>query len=560
MNWRCWFSAGLDRPFSRPRFGPFTPIGTEAVTSIVGRADLLAAMAVLGGLLLYAWSATHPSRGYVTAVALFGIATLGVFAKENAAVLLGLMLLWDLAFGDGLATVRSRWPNYAAVTAALAVLALVRYVVLGGLPMAQRVYVDNPMWGADFWTARFTAVKVIGLDLSLLLWPAGLSCDRSYSQIPLSGTGDVWAWLSLLIVLAMVAAALFRYRQDRLTFWLAGFFGIALLPTANLLVPIGAVMAERFLYLPSVAFAMAAVALFYRLKDSRHTVAVLSVLLVACAGRTLARNPAWNSDLTLASSDLQTAPRSFRLHDMLAKALFEEDPARNIDRAIAEEEKSWEILEPLPPARSNEFPPTFLGIYYGVKASLAGPEQGRAWYLKSAAVLERARTISQALEKAYDGDQRAHGKPVTARSGFQQLYFNLANAYLNLGRFAEALEALRYGRGLDPRALESYDGMKIAYASMGHPEQAALALLEKAQIEGPQPATLAEIRDAYQKFPDGGCAVIQQDAGLQLNTECPRIKSDLCLAWSDLEQAYQEARQPGAAAELRNLRVRSGCR
>jgi protein O-mannosyl-transferase len=29
------------------------PIGTEAVTSIVGRADLLAAMSVLGGLLLY---------------------------------------------------------------------------------------------------------------------------------------------------------------------------------------------------------------------------------------------------------------------------------------------------------------------------------------------------------------------------------------------------------------------------------------------------------------------------------------------------------------------------
>ena len=63
-----------------------------------------------------------------------------------------------------------------------------------------------------------------------------------------------------------------------------------------------------------------------------------------------------------ASSDSPTSPRSFRLHDMLAKSLFEKDARGNIDRIIAEQEASWKILQPPPLVRSaTSFPLTFLG-------------------------------------------------------------------------------------------------------------------------------------------------------------------------------------------------------
>ena len=530
------------------------PICTESVAGIVGRADLLAAMAVLGGLLLYA----KRQGGWVT-VCLFAISTAGVFAKENAAVLLGLMLLWDLSFANGKPRLLARWPAYAAVAASLVVLAWARHAVLGSLPVPQPVYVDNPILGADFFTARLTAIKVIGLDLWLLLFPLGLSSDRSYNQVRLSAWSDPWAWVAMLVVVAILALAFARYRRDRLAFWLAGFFAIALLPTANLLFPIGALMAERFLYLPSVAFAIALVALLSRLKGGRHTVTVVTVLAVLYAGRTFARNFAWDSDLTLATADVQTTPESFRLHDMLAKALFEQDARRNIDRSIQEEEKSWAILAPLPPARSSEFPPTFLGVYYAAKADL-DPANSRAWYAKSLAVLEKAREISQAAAKAYDDLQRARGAPPTERSGFQQLYFNLANACLNLGRYQEAIDALRYGRGLNPAALEAFDGMEVAYAAAGNLRMAAVSLVEKAQVDGFQPATLGAIREAYRKIPDGSCAFVQQGTAWQLNLNCPVVKSDLCLAWSDLAQAYADARQPAQSRALRDAAVsRYGC-
>ena len=176
----------------------------------MGRADLLAAMSVLGGLLLYRRAlAFEGRRRTAAALALFAIATAGVFAKENAAVLLGLMLLWDIAFDRaGLRRdFRRRSPLYGAVAASLVLLVLARHLVLGALPVAQPVYVDNMIRAAGFWTARFTALKTIGLDLWLLVWPLRLSSDRSFDQIPLAGAADLTAWLAFLAIVAILAVA-----------------------------------------------------------------------------------------------------------------------------------------------------------------------------------------------------------------------------------------------------------------------------------------------------------------------------------------------------------------
>jgi hypothetical protein len=71
---------------------------------------------------------------------------------------------------------------------------------------------------------------------------------------------------------------------------------------------------------------------------------------------------------------------------------------------------------------------------------------------------------------------------------------------------------------------------------------------------------VAAIREVYRKIPDGACAFAQQGTAWQLNMSCPVVKSDLCLAWSDLAQAYTEARQPAQSQALRDAAVsRYGC-
>ena len=519
------------------------PIGVEAVTNIAGRADLLAAMCVLGGLLLYARLDELAGWRVRAAVAgLFAVATAGVFSKENAVVLIGLMALWDLCRAAPPHLPRGRRAAaYAAVAGSLGLLWTVRAAVLGALPSMQAVYVDNPLRGAGFLVARWTAIKVIVMDLGLLVWPAGLSCDRSYNQIALAGVRDPLAWIALAIVGAVLAAAIARRRTDRLAFFAGGFFAIAVLPVSNLIVPIGSIMAERFLYLPSVAFAVAVVVLVQRAAPRKTATVLLAVAIVLCASRTFARNFAWRDNLALASADVRTAPGSFKLHEMLAKSLYDEDPRANLDRAIAEEERAWAILQPLPPRLSTELTPSYLGVYYREKGdAMGGPRtpEGRAWYEKSVAVLLRGREISRAAEATFDEAQRDAGKPLSARGASPDSYLNLAAALLGLGRFPEALEAARYALGLDPRRGEAAEGMALAWMGMGRPREAAVALVERGLIEGFGPAAAGPLAEVYGKVPEGECAV----RGGQLNWQCPAVAADLCRASADLEAAQREAR------------------
>jgi tetratricopeptide (TPR) repeat protein len=421
--------------------------------------------------------------------------------------------------------------------------------VLGALPPAEPPYVDNPLFRASFWTARWTAIKVVGLDLWLLFFPVVLSSDRS--QVLPAAWSDPWVWLSLAAIVAILAAAFARYRQDPLIFWAAGFFAIALLPTSNLVILIGTAMAERFLYLPSIAFAVVVTALLYRLKNEPYAKVALVALLALYAVRTFARNPAWNDNTSLALADIPNSPRSFRLHDMLAKELYDRDTRANIDRAIQEEEIAWNLLEPLPPRESTSFAPTMLGVYYAAKADLVSAPDQKAWYQKSLAILLRAREISRAIEKDYDDVQRARGGPLLSRAANQELYLTLGNAYMHLDDYPDAVEALRYGKGIAPRTLEFYDGLVLAYSTMGDFPKAVVTMEEKALVDNFQPATMSAIRDLYQKTPEGQCAFVERAAGWEFNLAgCPRVKGDVCAAFADLAQAYRDSRAPESAEQV----------
>jgi tetratricopeptide (TPR) repeat protein len=533
------------------------PIHTECVTNVAGRADLLAAMAVLAGLLLYtrmnAWTG---GRRWLAAAGLFAIATLGEFSKENAAVLVGVLLLWDLSFGIGQwrEGLWRRIPAFSAATAALLLLWWMRLRIFSPLPWPESPYVANPLMGAGFWTARLTALKVIGLDLWLLACPIQLSSDRSFHQIPLSGPRDIAAWAALLLVSGVLTVAVARHRRDPLIFWTAGFAGLTLLPTSNLLFPIGTIMAERFLYLPCIAFVVALVALVARHCPPVAARIALALLIAFWTGRTLMRNPSWDSNLTLAQADVETAPASFGLHERLAAALFEQDPQGNLDRAIHQGETAWRILRVLPRQRQFQQTPANLGAYYRFKGDALGgaaTPQGRQWYEKALGILQQAREVARAAEKSYDEAQLAHHKPLGRRTAFRDVYFNLGAVYALLGRYPEALDAYRYGRLLDPGSVDPYDEMSAVYRAEGDWGGAAIMLHEKSLLEGDRPATMEALRNLYDRMGQASCAFPPLHGGAEPDFNCARVSSDVCQAAADLSRMWTEARNPERAAALR---------
>ena len=237
------------------------PLLTEAVTNIVGRADLLAARGVLAGLLCYIRSTT--ATGKVKAAwlaAMVAAQTVGLFSKESAAVLPTLLLLYDLTFGQP-GGWRRRVPAYAALLLPFAAFFYLRGAAHTHLRIA---FLENPLIGAGFWVGRLTAIGVLGKLTWLFVWPVHLSADYSYNAVPVFAWKFGWAEVQTLVAMAVLLGAVllaFRWRRTypAVCFFIAFFF-VAAAPTANLAMPIGSIMAERFLYLASIGLAGCAIA------------------------------------------------------------------------------------------------------------------------------------------------------------------------------------------------------------------------------------------------------------------------------------------------------------
>ena len=342
------------------------PLLTESVTNIVGRADLLAAFGVLAGLLCHVKGASAAGRRRVAWLAgLAGAQAVGLFSKENAAVLPGIMLLYDLTWPE-----RASWRRRAAAYAAAA-LPLVAYLYFrSGLHWHAVIEVtENPLVSAGFWTTRLTAVKVIGEYLWLFVWPARLSADYTYNAVPLFGW-RLWNWedakaiVALAICLgAALLAVLLAVRSSRtgkpLLFFLFFFF-MALSPTSNLVVLVGSTMAERFLYLPSVGLAGCVVAAIYALGQRRFPArpaaarvawVALGLVCLAFTARTYARNFDWQDERSLWASTVDACPGSVRAHYNLGLAL--EQLPYGLPEAIAEYQAAVRIEPDFAEAHSN---------------------------------------------------------------------------------------------------------------------------------------------------------------------------------------------------------------
>ncbi len=594
------------------------PVGTESVANLAGRADLLSTLGVLAALLLY--TGARPS-GLPRLAALFACSLGGFLSKESAAVLPALMLLCDLSGADDrlsssanpsrrgaddrlsssanpsrrgaddrFSSSANPSPNpgktsslrthraqaYAVVLAALALVLVARRAVFASTAVPEMPFVDNPLQGAGFWSARLTALKIIGMDLLLLVWPANLAFDHSYNQIPPVRYLDPTVWLTLAIVVEIIVVVTLRRRRDPLLFFAAGWIGISLLPTSNLIQLIGSIMAVRFLYLPAIGFAVAVSALAFRLpqwgrRGPRKSVSefrlptgalLMTVAVVLCAARTLARNPAWQSDLALATADVDSVPRSFRVHGLLAAALLNQHPGANLDAAIREAELAWDIEADLPPASRDDQAASDLATYCRNKGDRLGSPAtpaGRAWYERALDVFQHAAETAEARMRNFDQTQLAHGVALPIRGGYGQLYLDLGETYAALGHTAQALDAFRNARLQDPRNVKAYD-LPIAVQAAGQNwDVLAVALQEKFIAFGPSPPTLRALAAVYAHIPGAACAVAGDAGALRLNFACLPARSSYCRAAVNVAALYREARRPVPAREVAAIAAANGC-
>jgi hypothetical protein len=409
-------------------------------------------------------------------------------------------------------------------------------------------FVDNPLVGAGFWQGRFTALAVMGRYLKLLVWPARLSSDYSYGQIPLA-TGTVWEWAACVAISALGVLLVLQFRRQPVLFF-GGLFAFgAFLPTSNLLFPIGTIMAERLLYLPAFGLILCLMSGVWRLAEgtrARHL--VVACMIVAMAGlavRTRARNPDWESNVTLSQAAVRSSPGSYKAHLQVADALFRLEPEhRNLGKIMEEAERGLSIIDPLPDKLNEWTAYKQVAEYYRIKRQ----------YAKEAELLSREVAILEAAPPL----RVPQGKTVVLVS-LADANRTLAQAYIHIPDAAKAYAPALRALNLVPGSPQMWRTVVEAQRAAGRSQEAVVTLMT-GQILTHDPSLADDMVNIYRGLPEPGCALVLTGAGAQPNPSCPRVHKDICDAEVRAQGILMAQHQPDRASRLMSeAQSRYGC-
>jgi len=290
------------------------PVQTEVVSWISGRSSVLFLFFYLASLVFYV------RRYYALSLALFG---LSLFSKEMAVSLPLVIIAYDIHFFNKEAF-RKKILRYAPYFALAAFYVLVRSAVL------QRVS-QCGWWGESPYYTFLTMAKVLVEYIKILILPAKL-CAFYIISISRSIAENAPAAGILLLTLTAIAAPFIFRRATRASFAIWWFF-ITLLPVSNI-VPLKALMAERFLYLPSIGFAILAAIIIKRAAGKRLAAILAAALVIAYSARTMARNEDWKDVVSLSKSILAVSPLNPWGYTSLGTAYLAQDRYADAEKAL----------------------------------------------------------------------------------------------------------------------------------------------------------------------------------------------------------------------------------
>lgn len=310
------------------------PIHVEAVSNVVGRAEVLSALFFLLACLVLVRGG--PRLGTGRLILILVTYALAFLTKESAVTLLGIVFLLDgakenLTPGDLAGYLRRRWSLYLGLLAIAGGILYARFLILGNVarpfpPLGADILEDIPR----IWTVAATWPHIV----RLFFFPLDLVVDYGPAVIPIAFGWNASNLVGVTIVLTVLALSLVTWRRGSpldpsvLSGRALGFgvlwFVITLSPTSNFFFLSGILLSERTLYLPSVGFVAVlgwVVVELHRTRPRLAPAALLAALLLLGA-RSWTRTPTWKSDLEVFNTLIQEHPESGRSQWVLADLNF----------------------------------------------------------------------------------------------------------------------------------------------------------------------------------------------------------------------------------------------
>jgi tetratricopeptide (TPR) repeat protein len=384
------------------------PLGTQAVTYIYQRMELMAALAILCTLAGFI-QAIRPNRTAGESAAWLTASVvacgLGMGCKETAAAAPLLVPLFDaLVAGTPPALMLRRRAGYFLASAAC--WGILAAVIINQRERYPELNTGRVLW----WEYALNQPRVILHYLRLAVWPSGLCFDYGW-PVERSPAALLPAILAVATLLTVAVAAI---RWNRPLAFLGLAFFLLLAPTSSLL-PVTDLCVEHRMYLPLaclVAVAVLGLDRLLRLVGLGRVAAAgaIGLGIAASAAASHDRTGDYGTRLGLWSAAVRAAPENPRAVAAVAEALYR---AGRLEEAVVAYERSI-AMEP----------------------AAAVPHTGRA------ACLLRLGRHREAAEAARTAISLAPDHPAA--------HSILGESLLRLGDPAAALAACRDALALDP--------------------------------------------------------------------------------------------------------------
>jgi Flp pilus assembly protein TadD len=317
------------------------PVHTEVVNNIKSLDEILSLLLALSAWLLQIKTLGHKSK-FIQQLMIILLFFLAMMAKETAVVFLPIVFLSCFVFHR--ANLLQSVVKIVPLIVGFLLYWSLRSLVLGDAttdlvsmePMNNPFlkYVDSH-WIAFSWTEKAgTIALVLGKYLMLLIWPINLTHDYYPQVIPMTPLNTFAAILPVIAYVLMLASCLYGlYKRSVWGFALAMYL-IAVFLFSNIPLTIGTLMAERFLYVPSIGFALLmawSIAQFIPENQTKQnlfkqpllvSVVMVSVVLLGLATwKLIDRSKDWHDNFSLFQADIEVSSQSAKLQNALGAEL-----------------------------------------------------------------------------------------------------------------------------------------------------------------------------------------------------------------------------------------------
>lgn len=311
------------------------PLHVEVVANIKSRDEILSLLFGLWAIqFILNYSKSKQLKDLVFAS---GFLFVSLLSKETtiALVVLGPLTLYFFDKGDA-----SIWRNsFVSLLIGGVAYTTIRFLVLGsGGDAIVDELMNNPFLNATEGERLATIFLILAAYVKLLCIPSSLTHDYYPYHLPFLPAEEQYAnWSSMgaiigvVIIILMLFVSLKSFKSKSIYGYLALFFLGTSILISNLFFPIGVFMNERFMYAPSIAFAillvyvlMVEVPKIFKGFGGMTAILVLGAITLIFSVLSFNRSFAWQNDKTLALTDVEVSLGSAKVKMAAADALLQD--------------------------------------------------------------------------------------------------------------------------------------------------------------------------------------------------------------------------------------------